>query len=92
MFSISQNFPNPFNSGTEIRFNMVTGAPVRLAIVDLLGRELAVLVDDAWYAGGAYAVNWDGMDAFGREVASGTYFAELTSDGRRVVLPMVKVK
>ncbi|NNE35961.1 MAG: family 10 glycosylhydrolase, partial [Rhodothermales bacterium] len=63
LFALSQNFPNPFNDATEIRFNMVAAAPVRLAIVDLLGRELAVLLDDAWYATGAYAVEWDGTDA-----------------------------
>ena len=91
VLSLYQNFPNPFTDVTELRFALDRAASVRLTVVDLLGREVAVLVSGAWYGAGAYEISWDGTDAVGRPLASGTYFAELTAEGERIVLPMVKV-
>ena len=91
-FALFQNYPNPFSDVTELRFALETAGSIRLTVVDLLGREVAVLVNDAWYGSGSYEVDWDGTDALGRAVASGTYFAELSSGRERVVVPMVKVK
>lgn len=91
VLSLYQNFPNPFTDVTELRFALDRAASVRLTVVDLLGREVAVLLSGAWYGAGAYEISWDGTDAVGRPLASGTYFAELTAEGERIVLPMVKV-
>ncbi len=67
-FRLDQNFPNPFNPSTQIAYQVPVAANVRLAVFDLLGREVAVLVDGVRPAG-AHRVTWN---AAGR--ASGVYF------------------
>lgn len=75
-FILKQNYPNPFNPGTKIGFSIpptIAGAPsVRLIIYDVLGREIAVLVDQKKPAGN-YEVNFPAPD----ELPSGIYFYRL---------------
>ncbi len=78
--SLRQNFPNPFNATTLIRYTLsaVRGRPsaVTLRIYNLLGQEVKTLVDKL-QKGGRYEVTWDGKDEEGREVGSGVYFCQL---------------
>ncbi len=69
---LGQNFPNPFNPSTRIPFSVAAEGRVRIAVYDVLGRELAVLVD-APMQPGSYTVDWDA-----RTVRSGCYFCRLT--------------
>lgn len=66
-----QNFPNPFNPMTEIRYRITGAKWVRLRVFDLLGREVRALVDGLQFPG-EYTVTWDA-----RGVASGLYFYQL---------------
>ncbi|MFQ5627112.1 MAG: T9SS type A sorting domain-containing protein [bacterium] len=75
-FTLSQNYPNPFNASTRIDFSLPRAADVRLAIYDLLGREIAVLENRRMDAG-FYAASWDGRDAQSLDVPSGIYFYKL---------------
>jgi parallel beta-helix repeat protein len=68
---LMQNFPNPFNSETRIKFSIVNSIEVRLAIYDLLGREVQILIDD-YCPAGEYAVNFKGAG-----IPSGIYFYSL---------------
>jgi hypothetical protein len=70
-FSLQQNYPNPFNPSTMIRCQIPAATHVKLAVYDVLGREVAVLADES-FAPGEYAFRFDG----GR-VASGVYFCRL---------------
>ncbi len=83
-FALDQNFPNPFNPATVIRYQLPVTAGVRIAVYDLLGREVAVLVDERRPAG-RYEVSFDGT-----ALASGVYLCRLTAGGfretRRLVL------
>jgi hypothetical protein len=72
--------PNPFNPRATIHFDLPEPGPVRLAIHDLAGRLIRTLVDQYLSAGSHQAI-WDGRDAFGRDVASGTYLARFESGG-----------
>jgi hypothetical protein len=56
-FALSQNAPNPFSRSTEIAYALAAPAEVRLAVYDVLGREVAVLVDGP-QAAGPHAVTW----------------------------------
>jgi len=67
-YSLSQNYPNPFNPTTVISYQLPTAAIVRLVVYDLIGREVAVLVDEMKNAG-TYEVRFDGSN-----LASGVYF------------------
>jgi hypothetical protein len=86
---LAPNRPNPFSRETTISFRLRETRPVRVSVIDVTGRRVAVLADDV-YEAGAHAVEWDGRDAHGRAVASGVYFARLEagdrSESRRIVL------
>jgi len=78
-FELDQNFPNPFNPSTTIRFTVPevnSGANVELTVYDLLARKVRTLVD-AQVGAGVVEVMWDGKDQFGRDVSSGVYFYRL---------------
>ena len=76
VFELSQNFPNPFNARTTIPFRLPQEADVELAIYDLRGQRVRVLIQGSRSAG-AYRVAWDGLDAEGRGVGTGVYFMRL---------------
>ncbi|MEW6510309.1 MAG: M1 family aminopeptidase [Bacteroidota bacterium] len=78
-FALAQNFPNPFNPGTSIAFSLPRRTDVTLAVYDLLGREVSLLVRGRMEAG-SYTVPWDGVDDAGRRVASGVYIYRLVAD------------
>lgn len=79
-FSISQNFPNPFNPETEISFALPEPSQVSITILDLLGRTVATLTS-GHYRAGYQRVRWDGTDASGSTVGSGIYFYRITAVG-----------
>jgi hypothetical protein len=70
-FSLSQNYPNPFNPTTEISFSLSVKVRTTLKIYDMLGREIAMLLDEEKNPG-KYSLRWDA----GR-YASGVYFYRL---------------
>ncbi len=75
-FALAQNFPNPFNASTIIRYELKTSSPVSLVIYDMLGRPIKTLVN-AQTTAGAHAVTWDGTNKKGRPAASGIYLYRL---------------
>jgi aminopeptidase N len=88
-YALAQNYPNPFNPGTWVSFSLPHRSSVTLTVYDPLGREVAVIARGQFEAG-THTVRWEGMDAGGRRVASGTYFYRLTAgayaETRRMVL------
>jgi hypothetical protein len=90
-FSLSQNYPNPFNPATKIKFDIpasveTTQWVVSLKIHDILGREVAVLVNEQLRPG-SYEVDWD-ASAF----PSGVYFYTITSGSFKESKKMVLLK
>ncbi len=79
-YSLSQNFPNPFNPSTKIEYQVPVSEQVVLKIYDMLGREVRTLVDELQQPG-TYRTEWDGRDNSGREVVSGVYFYQLKTRG-----------
>ena len=76
VYSLSPNFPNPFNPATTIRFGLPEAAAARLVVYDLLGREVARLLERTLEAG-YHSVVWNGKSAAGAELPSGLYIARL---------------
>jgi subtilisin-like proprotein convertase family protein len=71
-FEITQNYPNPFNPTTNIAFNMPVDANVSVRVYDMLGREVATLVN-GFYSAGKFITTWDATNSYGLTVASGIY-------------------
>lgn len=75
-FALSQNYPNPFNPSTTISYALPVDARTSVKIFDLLGRQVATLVDEV-QAAGFRTVEWNGRNNAGLQVASGVYFYRL---------------
>lgn len=91
-YKLDQNFPNPFNPSTTIRFSIPSQQKVSVEIYDITGQVVKKLVDSELLSAGTFTVEWNGKDVLGSSVASGTYFARLTTDNfmRTIKLNMVK--
>jgi hypothetical protein len=74
-------WPNPFNPGTTIRFDLPEAGAVRLSVFDVAGRLVRALLDENMPQGNHEAA-WDGRDASGRDVGSGSYLARLEFGGK----------
>ena len=91
-FALSQNYPNPFNPGTTIGYAVghrdrgVGSADVRVAVSDMLGREVAVLANEKGERGN-YTITWNAA-----VMASGVYFCRMTAGDYTDVKRMVLVR
>lgn len=85
-FELSQNYPNPFNPNTQIRFKIAAVSLTTLKVYDVMGREVATLVNET-LSPGAYTVPFDAA-----HLPSGTYVYTLTSSGHRLANKMILLK
>ncbi len=83
---LNQNYPNPFNPSTAITYDVQQSGVIRLSVYDVLGREVAVLVNGVQPAG-SHIVNFDAS-----AMASGLYVYRLTSGSRSITRTMLLVK
>ena len=78
------NYPNPFNRGTVIGYALPESGDVELAVYNLAGQQVAMLVDGSGEVG-VHSVFWDGRDGDGQDLASGVYlYGVRTGDGRQL--------
>jgi hypothetical protein len=73
VYRVAQNFPNPFNPKTAIRFDLPEAQVAQVAVFGADGRLVRLLLDELRPAG-FHQVVWDGTDSAGEQVASGVYF------------------
>ena len=85
-FSLEQNYPNPFNPVTTIRYTVPEAAYVRVRVFNVLGQEVALLVDRVQQAG-SYDIRFDAS-----HLSSGTYFYMMEATGYQSAKMMVLVK
>jgi hypothetical protein len=71
-FALSQNYPNPFNPSTTISFSLPSKSVVSLKIFDMLGREIATIVNNEMLSAGNYSKQWNAQGC-----CSGVYFYRL---------------
>ena len=91
-FELSQNFPNPFNPSTEIKFIVGKDELVSLNIYDIQGRLVSSLIDNYFYSAGSYKMSWDGKNQSGTQLPSGMYLYKLESAHKIVTRKMVLMK
>ena len=88
-FRLAQNYPNPFNATTTIEFTVPRRASVNISIYNLLGQLIYQWQFDSMVAG-RHAVQWNGRDNLGYDVASGIYLCRFMandySDSKKMVL------
>jgi len=77
-FGLDVNYPNPFNPETQIPYTLSETGPVELAIYNIMGQRVRILVQSV-QAAGRYQVVWDGRNDNGVPVASGIYLSRLSS-------------
>jgi hypothetical protein len=89
--ALDQNFPNPFNPSTTVRYSLKTREWVNVTVYDVLGRVVKVLVDEERPAG-YQKINWYGRNQRDERVASGIYFIRMTTADRHLVRKAVMLK
>ena len=90
-YQLFGNFPNPFNPTTQIEYQLPEQTRVRLAVYDILGRQVRMLVD-AVQNRGVYHVTWDGKDRYGHTLSSGIYFYRIKAGNFEAMHKMLLVK
>jgi len=91
-FSLSNNYPNPFNPSTRIDVGIPFTSEVKLKVYDILGREVKTIYSGTIDAG-RYSFEWDGRNEAGAPVSTGVYLYRLaTSTGMNLVRKMIFIK
>jgi hypothetical protein len=85
-FKLNQNYPNPFNPSTVIGYQLPESNNVTLKVYDLLGREVAALVDE-YKPAGSYQVEWNASD-----LPSGVYFYKLDTGDNSAIKKLMLLK
>ena len=85
-FALHQNYPNPFNPSTAIKYSIAADIQVKIAVYDMLGKEVATLVNERKDIG-TYEVTWDASG-----VPSGIYFCKIVADKFQKVQKMTLLK
>ncbi len=91
-FELAQNFPNPFNPSTTIRYGLPAEERVTLKIYNLLGREIRTILSDEPKAAGFHLALWDGRDKQNRLVGSGVYIYQIIAGEFKQTRKMLLVK
>ena len=90
-FNLYQNFPNPFNSLTNIKYEVFNLGNVNLVIIDSKGVHIKSIVNK-YHQIGKYLMEWDGRDDQGRNMASGIYFYKIILGGISHTEKMIYLK
>ncbi|HOJ38441.1 MAG TPA: S8 family serine peptidase [Ignavibacteriales bacterium] len=85
-FALYQNFPNPFNPGTNIKFDIARKSHVVINIYDVLGRKVKEIVN-GYFNEGKYSIYFDASD-----MPTGIYFYELSADNFKATKKMMLLK
>jgi len=90
-FALHQNFPNPFNPSTEIRFDLPEAGNVNLSIYNLMGQKIRSLSSEMMTPG-YHAIIWDGTNDMGSQVSTGMYFYAIQSSEFQATKKMLFLK
>lgn len=78
-FNLLQNFPNPFNPETKIKFVISSESKIKIRIYNTLGKEIKELINETRNSG-EYEITWNGTDNFNNKVSSGVYFITMEAN------------
>lgn len=86
IFELSQNFPNPFNPSTKISYYLPSGGQISLKVYDVIGNEVATLVDE-FKSAGSYEIEFDASG-----LSSGSYFYKIQTGTFSSVKKMILLR
>jgi len=90
-FSLDQNFPNPFNMSTTIRFSLPRAGFAELVVYNVMGQKVRSLISE-FMTPGSHSIVWDGCDDQDNPVTTGVYFSRLQTRNSSVSSRMMLVK
>ena len=90
-YLLHQNFPNPFNPKTKIRYDLQKSGFVNIDIYNVIGKHIKSLINEKKEVG-YQSVNWNGTDASGRSVPAGMYIYTIQTDDFSSTKKMILVK
>ena len=90
-FNLSQNYPNPFNPFTQIKINVREQSNIQLAVYDILGKEMRLLLNENLPAQ-EYTIHWDGKDNEGNNLAGGVYFIQMIAGNYHKTIKTILLK
>ena len=90
-FELMQNFPNPFNPTTTIKFKLGIQSRINLSVYNVLGKEIKTLAE-ATLSAGEYTYSWDGKDNEGNSLPGGIYFIQMKAQSFRKTIKAVLLK
>jgi len=88
-YQLEQNFPNPFNPKTNIKFSLPEASMVTMRLYNVVGQKVKSLLEDVRKEAGVYQMEWDGTNEAGAQVASGIYFLHLRAEGYHHFIKMI---
>lgn len=88
---LKDNYPNPFNPSTTIKFGLPEDSHVKLTIYSITGQKVITLIDNL-FSRGYHEINWNGKNEFGTLVANGIYIYELKAGSKRILNKMIFAK
>ena len=90
-FKLHENYPNPFNPSTNIKFDIPENGLVSLIVYDLMGHKVTELVNTNMNSG-FHNVSWNGTDNFGNTVSTGVYIYQLKTGNYSNTQKMLFIK
>ena len=90
-FALQQNFPNPFNPSTEIRYDLPEEGFVNLSIYNMMGQKVRTLRSETMQPG-YHSMVWDGKNDVGSQVATGMYFYSIHTGSFQATKKMLFLK
>lgn len=90
-FELSDNFPNPFNPTTTINYELSDAGFITLKVFDILGNEVAQLVNE-YKSAGKYQTSFYAKNISSQQLSSGTYFYRLQTDGKFITKKMILLR
>jgi acetyl esterase/lipase len=90
-FTISSNYPNPFNPSTTIEYSLKKDSKIEIQILDSLGRPARSLFKGR-SASGTHTITWDGRDDNGKTMPSGAYYYQIVSEAGSSARKMLLLK
>jgi len=91
VYSLSQNFPNPFNLKTTIKLALPQDSQVRLKVYNVAGQLVKTILDKGMKAG-YHLLSWDGRNNFGQRLSSGIYFLRVEAGSFKSTKRMILLR